>query len=103
MDAKMIKNAIPKDNEIEDVSFLFKILGDPTRSKILFILEKGPLCVNEICECIEMTPSAVSHQLRTLKQAKLVKSKKIGKEVFYSLDDEHVSEIFNCALVHIRE
>lgn len=103
MDINLIKEQIPNNDEVENVSMLFKVLGDPTRSKILFILEQGPLCVSDICQCMDMTASAVSHQLRILKQSKLVKSKKTGKEVFYSLDDEHVSQIFNCALDHIRE
>lgn len=103
MDINLIKEQIPNNEEVESVSMLFKVLGDPTRSRILFILEQGPLCVSDICQCMDMTASAVSHQLRILKQSKLVKSKKAGKEVFYSLDDDHVSQIFNCALDHIRE
>lgn len=103
MDLKEIKAKMPDDEVIESVSELFKILGDQTRAKILFVLEKGPLCVGDICECVSMTKYAVSHQLRLLKQAKLVKCKRLGKEMIYSLDDEHVSEMFDCALTHVQE
>ncbi len=103
MDYSQIKSNIPSEDELDSVSSLFKILGDPTRCQILFILSQKSLCVGDICACMDMNVSAISHQLRILKQAKLVRSKKNGKEVFYSLDDDHVSEIFNCALVHIRE
>lgn len=103
MDLKNIIENIPCEDEIDSVSCLFKILGDQTRCKILFVLHHGPLCVGEISECMNMNVSAISHQLRILKQAKLVKSKKTGKEVYYTLDDNHVSEIFNCALVHVNE
>lgn len=98
-----IKKNLPSEDVINDVADLFKVLGDPTRTKILTTLEMGELCVTDICECVNMTKSAVSHQLRILRQAKLVKGNKVGKEVFYSLDDSHVSQIFDCALTHIME
>lgn len=98
-----IKNKMPNEEVIQNMTELFKILGDETRSKILYVLEQGPLCVSEICECVEMTKSAVSHQLRILKQTKLVKSKRYGKEIIYSLDDYHVSTLFACAYAHITE
>lgn len=98
-----IKKKMPREDIIIDVSDLFKVLGDSTRAKILFVLEQGALCVSDIAECIDMTKFAVSHQLRILKQAKLVKSKRDGKEIFYSLDDEHVSTLFDCALAHVKE
>lgn len=103
MDLERIKNSIIEDEVINNVSELFKILGDNTRVKILTVLEKDALCVNDICECVNMTKSAVSHQLRILRQAKLVKSIKLGKEVIYSLDDDHVFQIFECAKEHILE
>ena len=86
---------------IESLSKLFKVFGDPTRIKILWALNVHDLCVFDICEVLGMTKSAVSHQLGTLKEAKLVKSRREGKEVYYSLDDEHVKEIFETGIVHV--
>ena len=91
------------DDYIEDMANLFKILGDNTRTKILAVLEKGELNVSNISNYIGLNISAVSHQLRILRQAKLIKPRKVGKEVMYSLDDEHVSQIFKCALEHVKE
>ena len=101
MDKEKI-NQVP-DEYIEDVADLFKILGDKTRTKILSVLQKGESNVSTISEEVGLPISAISHQLRVLRQAKLIKPKKVGKEVFYSLDDEHVSQIFDCALEHVME
>ena len=98
-----VKKKLPSDDKIYDLAELFKVFGDSTRTKILSALEISPLCVCDIASCLNMTKSAVSHQLRILRQAKLVKSKKNGKEVIYSLDDNHVSLIFECGLNHINE
>ena len=103
MDYSQIKDNMPKGDTLNDLSNLFKVLGDNTRVKILYSLKSGELNVSDICECVDMNKSAVSHQLRVLRDAKLVKSRKSGKEVYYSLDDEHVSSIFNCALEHVNE
>ncbi len=103
MDLSNIKNNMPTKDEIDEVSNLFKVLGDPTRSKILYTLEEAELNVSEICECVDMNKSAVSHQLRILRDAKLVKARKDGKEVYYSFDDEHISTIFKFGLEHINE
>ncbi len=103
MDVEQIKKEIEIDDYLEDMAELFKILGDKTRTKILAALEKEELNVSSISEVIGLQISAVSHQLRILRQAKLIKPKKVGKEVFYSLDDEHVSLIFECALAHVKE
>lgn len=86
---------------IDSLSKLFKVLGDPTRIKILWALNVHDLCVLDICEVLGMTKSAVSHQLGTLKEAKLVKARREGKEVYCSLDDEHVKEIFETGIVHV--
>ena len=96
-------NELELDDYIEDVSDLFKILGDKTRTKILSSLQKGELNVSSISELVGLPISAISHQLRVLRQAKLIKPRKVGKEVFYSLDDEHVAMIFECALAHVKE
>ena len=86
---------------IESLSKLFKVFGDPTRIKILWALNVHELCVLDICEVLGMTKSAVSHQLSTLKEAKLVRARREGKEVYYVLDDEHVKEIFETGIVHV--
>ena len=101
--AKELEREIVLDDYIEDMASLFKVLGDTTRTKILAVLEKGELNVTDISNYVGLNISAISHQLRILRQAKLIKPRKVGKEVFYSLDDEHVSLIFNCALAHVKE
>ena len=98
-----IKKEIPKDEILYDLSDFFKTLGDSTRMKIWFVLFKTERCVCEIAKLIGMTQSAVSHQLRVLKQARLIKFRKEGKIVYYSLDDEHVKQIFDQGLEHILE
>lgn len=94
---------LPSEDTLNEIADLFKILGDNTRVKILYSLEKGELNVGKICENVGLNASAVSHQLRVLRQAHLVKSRKKGKEVYYSIDDNHVETIFKCALDHINE
>lgn len=98
-----VKIKLIGDEDVFDLAELFKVFGDATRTKILSCLEISELCVCDIAECLNMNKSAISHQLRILRQAKLVKTRKSGKEVFYSLDDDHVSEIYKCALAHIKE
>ena len=98
-----VEREIALDDYIEDMASLFKVLGDNTRTRILSVIEKGELNVSSISEKVGLPISAISHQLRVLRQAKLIKGRKVGKEVFYSLDDEHVSLIFNCALAHVKE
>ena len=94
---------MPDEDLLVDVAELFKIFGDSTRVRILSALTKAEMCVCDICSVLNMTKSAVSHQLRILRQAKLVRNKRVGKEVYYSLDDEHVYSIINLALDHIKE
>ena len=103
MELSEIKKSLPNEIEIFDVADLFKVLGDSTRTKILYVLEDRELCVNDICKCVDMEKSAVSHQLRILRQSKLVKSRKCGKEVYYSFDDDHVKMIFEYAIDHTKE
>ncbi len=98
-----VRNELPSEDEIYDLAELFKVFGDSTRTKILSCLEISELCVCDIAACLNMTKSAVSHQLRILRSSKLVKNRKVGKEVYYSLDDDHVSKIFECGLSHINE
>ena len=98
-----IKKELPKDEVIFDIAELFKVFGDSTRMKIISALLKDELCVGDIAIITNSTPSAISHQLRVLKQAKLVKYHKVGKIVYYSLDDEHVSEIYAKGREHVEE
>ena len=94
---------MPDEDTLFDVAELFKIFGDSTRIRILSALSQAEMCVCDICSVLNMTKSAVSHQLRILRQAKLVKNRRQGKEIFYSLDDDHVLSIINLALEHIEE
>lgn len=103
MDLNKIKANSLKEDVANGLSNLFKVLGDNTRVKILNALQSGELNVTDICECVNMSKSAVSHQLRILRDSHLVKARKDGKEVYYSLDDEHVHEIFSLALEHVNE
>lgn len=94
---------MPNEAELYDLSDFFKILGDSTRINILFAIDGEPMCVCDIARLLSMTKSAVSHQLKTLRQADLVTYKKSGKNVFYSLADDHVRDIIEKALEHIKE
>ena len=100
---KSVKNRMPKEEVLFDIAEVFKVFGDSTRMKIICSLFEAEMCVCDIAEIINSTQSAVSHQLRVLKQAKLVKYRKDGKVVYYSLSDRHVEIIFNMALEHIQE
>ncbi|MBC5997846.1 transcriptional regulator [Romboutsia ilealis] len=97
------KNKMPEDEMLYDLAELFKVFGDTTRIKILYALFSNEMCVCDIANLLNMTQSAISHQLRVLKQARLVKFRKEGKTVYYSLDDSHISQIFDCGLNHIQE
>lgn len=100
---KIVNEKMPDETELYDLSELFKIFGDSTRIRILFVLFEAEVCVCDIAETLKMTQSAISHQLRILKQAKLVKSRREGKSIFYSLADEHVRTIIAMGLEHIEE
>lgn len=101
---KKVKEKLLKDEEIFDLAELFKVFGDSTRMKIInALIIMKELCVCDIAEITGSTSSAISHQLRVLKQAKLVKYRKDGKSVYYSLDDDHVKEIFEKGCEHIEE
>ena len=96
-------NALPDEELIADLSDMFKIFGDQTRVKILMALESGELCVCDIAAVMNMSQSAISHQLRVLKQSNIVKTRREGKVVYYSISDDHVKEIFDIAMVHVQE
>lgn len=96
-------NKTPDNTTFSNLADVFKIFGDVTRLKILYALFDSELCVCDIANELNMSQSAISHQLRTLKTAKLVKNRKEGKIVYYSLDDEHVKHIFDQGLIHVTE
>ena len=98
-----VKGKMPEEESLYDLAELFKVFGDSTRIKILWALDEAEMCVCDIAVLLNMTQSAISHQLRVLKQANLVKNRKEGKVVYYSLDDEHVKNIFDQGLIHINE
>lgn len=100
---KKIKKIMPSDDLLFDIAEVFKVFGDTTRMKIISALLEAELCVGDIAEITNSTQSAISHQLRVLKQAKLVKYRKDGKIVYYSLDDEHITKLYEIAKKHIEE
>ncbi len=100
---KKVKENIPNDEKLYDLAELFKVFGDSTRIKILYALFTSELCVYDISQLLSVSQTAVSHQLRVLKTNKLVKSRKEGKNVFYSLADDHVHSIINQGIEHIEE
>ena len=100
---KKIKKEMPADEQLQDLGDLFKIFGDTTRIKIMYALYEGEMCVCAISELLNMTQSAISHQLKTLKDANLVSARRDGKEIYYSLSDEHVKSIIAEGFEHITE
>lgn len=98
-----VKEKMPQEEALYDLAELFKVFGDSTRIRILWALDEAEMCVCDIAVLLNMTQSAISHQLRVLKQASLVKNRRDGKIVYYSLDDDHVKQIFDQGLVHINE
>ena len=102
-DIEKIKNSIPDDDLIIDLAELFKVFGDSTRVKILCVLLEGEVCAGDLAAIVGMSPSAVSHQLRVLKTAHLVRSRREGKTIFYSPADDHVRTILAQGLDHAEE
>ena len=98
-----VRQEMPAEELLCDLSDLFKVFGDTTRMRILYSLFESELCVCAITELLGMTQSAISHQLRALKNARLVKSRRDGKTVFYSLADEHVKTILDQGIEHVTE
>ena len=98
-----VRSRMPDEDLLYDTAELFKVFGDSTRTRILSALFIEELCVCDIASLLNMTKSAVSHQLRILRQTKIVKSRRSGKEIYYSLDDEHISKIYGMALEHLQE
>lgn len=100
---KMVSKEMPKEEDLYDLADFFKVFADTTRIKILYVLLKQEMCVCDIAQTLEMTQSAISHQLRILKQMDLVKSKREGKTIFYSLADNHIVSILSQGMEHINE
>ncbi len=100
---KRISEIMPDDGELYDLCELFKVFGDATRIKILFLLFESEMCVCDIASILNMTQSAISHQLKVLKQNRLVKFRRDGKVVYYSLADSHVRSIIDAGYEHITE
>ena len=98
-----VKSKMQEEEVLYELGDFFKILGDSTRIKILNALFYSEMCVCDIASLLEMTQSAISHQLRVLKQGRLVKHRKEGKVVYYSLDDDHIKHIVEQGLIHIME
>ena len=98
-----VKAELPPDEQLQDLGDLFKIFGDTTRIKIMYALHEDELCVCAIAELLGMTQSAISHQLKTLKDANLVSARRDGKTIYYSLSDEHVKSIIAQGFEHISE
>ena len=98
-----INEKMPEETELYDLAELFKVFGDSTRIRILFVLFETEVCVCDLAQALNMTQSAISHQLKILKQSKLVKSRREGKSVFYSLADDHVRTIIAQGREHIEE
>ena len=100
---KIVKETMPDEEELNDLADLFKVFGDYTRIRILFVLFEAEVCVYDLAQALNMTQSAISHQLKILKQNRLVKSRREGKSIFYSLADEHVRTIIGKGREHIEE
>ena len=103
MAVHQIEDGMPTQEVIQELAVFYKVFGDETRIKILYALLQSESCVCGIAEAVGMTQSAVSHQLRNLKQMKLVKNRREGKTVYYSLADSHIQTILNQGMEHIRE
>ena len=100
---EMVNSQMPEEDHLYDLAELFKVFGDSTRIRILYLLLESEMCVCDIAQCLSMTQSAISHQLRVLKNADLIRFRREGKTVIYSLADEHVRMILSCGMEHILE
>ena len=98
-----VKNKLPKEETLYDLAELSKVFGDSTRIKIICSLFESEMCVCDLSVLLNISQSAISHQLRVLKSARLVKFRRAGKVIYYSLDDEHIKQIFDAGLHHITE
>ena len=97
-----VNKDMPEENTFNNLADLFKLIGDTTRCRILFALDEREMCVCDIANVLSMTKSAVSHQLATLRRSGIVRCRKSGKEVYYTLDDDHIVKLFEIGLEHIK-
>lgn len=93
---------MPKDEVLYHLADFYKLLGDTTRCKILFAINEHEMCVCDLANVLSMTKSSISHQLNTLRRSEVVKCQKVGKEVYYTLDDDHIHKVFEIGLEHIK-
>ena len=100
---KEVLSKMPDENIFNRLADLFKLIGDTTRCRILFALDQREMCVCDLSNVLNMTKSSVSHQLATLRRSGIVKCRKSGKEVYYTLDDDHIFKLFEIGLEHIKE
>jgi len=100
---KRVQQNMPEEDNLYDLAELFKVFGDSTRIKIIWALFESEMCVCDIAYLLNMTQSAISHQLRVLKVSKLVRSRRSGKTIYYSLADSHIKQIFELGMEHITE
>lgn len=100
---KQVQGKLPEEASLHELADLFKLFGDCTRIRILWALSESEMCVCDICALLKMKQPAVSHQLKNLKQARIVKSRRDGKVIFYSLDDEHIRRLLDFGMEHIQE
>lgn len=98
-----VKSCMPEEEPVYEVSELFKVFGDSTRARIICALNISEMCVCDLSEVLGMSQSAISHQLRILKQARIVRNRREGKSVIYSLADNHIHKLFQVAFEHIME
>lgn len=98
-----VRPKMPQPQLLEKLSDFYKVMGDGTRIKILWALEENEMCVCDIAALLNMTKSAVSHQLKSLKNANLVKNRREGKHIYYSLDDHHIKQVLEMGLDHVSE
>ena len=100
---RSVSQKMPEQKKLNDLADLFKLFGDSTRAGILWALSESEMCVCDLCALLHMNQSAVSHQLRNLKQSRVVKTRRDGKIVFYSLEDDHIRRLLNLGMEHIQE
>ena len=98
-----VKGRLPNEAHLDELADIFKLFGDGTRLRILWALSESEMCVCDICALLQMKQPAVSHQLKNLKQARIVKSRRDGKVIYYSLDDDHIRKLLNLGMEHIQE
>lgn len=100
---RRVQSKLPQPAKLEELADFFKLLGDGTRMKIVWALSLSEMCVCDLCALLEMKQPAISHQLRKLKQGRIVESRRDGKVVFYSLDDDHIREVIGTGFQHLQE